>query len=300
MLLGLPEFDMLFPDTVEETSALLSEHGENAELLAGGTDLLVKMKHRRAVPRFLINIKRVPGLNQIHDEAEKGVRIGALAQIQAISDSAVIAKKLAALSQAAGMLGTTQIRNLGTLGGNLANASPSAEFGPPLLVLEASIKCVGRSGERLIPLDGFFIGPGKSILRRDEILTDVHIPNPPVQAQAIYLKHSLRRMDVAMAGAAMLVSLDGDVCRDIRIALGAVAPTPFRARKAEAICRGQRLTGDGIESDLLEEVARVAADESLPIDDIRGHASYRKSVVSLLVKRGLEHVIAQARLGLGA
>ena len=294
MLLGLPEFEMFFPRSVEETCTLLLKYGKDAELLAGGTDLFVKMKQRRLVPRILINIKKIPALNQIHYDADEGLRIGALTTIQAIRDSDVISRKFRVLAQAAGVLGTPQIRNLGTLGGNLANASPSAEFAPPLLTLEASVRCVGPGGERLVPMNEFFVGPGKSVLSQGELITEVHVPASPLHAQAIYLKHSLRTMDVSMAGAAAFVLLDGGVCREVRIALGAVAPTPIRAGMAEATLRGKRLCGNSGDKELLEEVSRIASDESRPIDDLRGFASYRRKVVGMLVKQGLEQVIARA------
>jgi carbon-monoxide dehydrogenase medium subunit len=286
---------MFFPHSVEETCALLSEHGQHAQIVAGGTDLFVKMKQRRFVPSVLINIKRISGLDQIRYDASEGLHIGPLTTIQAIRESALIAKQFPVLSEAAGVLGTEQVRNLGTLGGNLGNASPSAEFAPPLLILDASVRCLGRRGERVVPLDGFFVGPGKSALEADEVITDIQVPNPAERAQLVYLKHSLRRMDVAMAAAAVFVLLDGDICRDVRIALGAVAPTVFRARGAEQALIGKRLTGDSRESELLEEVAQVAVGEARPIDDIRGYASYRRKVIAMLVRHGLEHVIAKAR-----
>jgi len=295
VLLGLPEFEMFFSRSVEETCALLSEHGRDAQIVAGGTDLFVKMKQRRLVPSVLINIKRISGLDQIRYDASDGLHIGPLTTIQAIRESTLIAERFPVLSEAAGVLGTEQVRNLGTLGGNLGNASPSAEFAPPLLILDASVRCLGRRGERVVPLDGFFVGPGKSALEADEVITDIQVPNPADRAQLVYLKHSLRRMDVAMAAAAVFVLLDGDICRDVRIALGAVAPTVFRARGAEQTLIGKRLTGDSRESELLEEAAQVAVGEARPIDDIRGYASYRRKVVAMLVRHGLEHVIAQAR-----
>jgi carbon-monoxide dehydrogenase medium subunit len=295
VLLGLPEFEMFFPRSVDETCALLSEHGRDAQIVAGGTDLFVKMKQRRLVPSVLINIKRISGLDQIRGDADEGLHIGPLTTIQAIRESALIAKRFPVLSEAAGVLGTEQVRNLGTIGGNLGNASPSAEFAPPLLILDASVRCLGRRGERVVPLDRFFVGPGKSALETDEVVTDIQVPNPPDRAQLVYLKHSLRRMDVAMAAAAVMVLLDGDVCRDVRIALGAVAPTVFRARGAEQTLIGKRLTADSRESELLEEAAQVAVGEARPIDDIRGYASYRRKVVAMLVRHGLEHVIARAR-----
>jgi carbon-monoxide dehydrogenase medium subunit len=238
---------------------------------------------------------RISVLDQILWDADEGLHIGPLTTIQAIRESALIVKQCPVLSEAAGVLGTEQVRNLGTIGGNLGNASPSAEFAPPLLILDASVRCLGRRGERVVPLDGFFVGPGKSALETDEVITDIQVPNPPDRAQLVYLKHSLRRMDVAMAAAAVFVLLDGDICRDVRIALGAVAPTVFRARGAEQALIGERLTGDSRESELLEEVARVAVGEARPIDDIRGYASYRRKVVAMLVRHGLEHVIARAR-----
>lgn len=295
MPLGLPEFELFSTDTVEETCALLAKFGEGARVFAGGTDLFVKMKHRRAIPRRLINIKRIPNLGQIRREGRDGLRIGALTTIQAIEASPAIDKDFPSLKQAAGVLGTTQIRNVGTLGGNLGNASPSAEFGPSLLTLGASVRCTGGAGERVIPLEEFFVSPGKTSLARDELLTEVQVPEPPAGAQCIHLKHSLRRMDVAIASAAVLIVADGDVCSDVRIALGAVGPVPYRAKKAEQSIRGQRLDGERAERELLEEVGRVAAEESFPIDDFRGYAGYRRKLVRMLVSKGLERLVARTR-----
>lgn len=294
MLLTLPEFDVIDAQSVEQAWALLARYGAEAQLFAGGTDLFVKMKHRRSLPKVLINLKRIPGLDRIRYDFNDGLRIGALATIQAIRESSVINTRFRMLGQAAGALGTAQIRNLGTLGGNLANASPSAEFGPPLLVLEAAVHCAGPNGERRIPMTDFFLAPGKSALRPDEVLTELHVSNPLPGTQALYLKHSLRRMDVAMASAAVLVRMEQGVCRDVRIALGAVAPTPFRAAKAEAALSGRKLAGDENDREVLEKVARIAAEETRPIDDLRSQADYRRKVIALLVKQALEQVVARA------
>jgi carbon-monoxide dehydrogenase medium subunit len=295
VLLGLPEFEFHSSDTLEEASALLSKYGADARLLAGGTDLLILMKHRKEVPRHLINIKRIPGLDLIRDDQGRGLRIGALATARAIMDAPAIGKTFTAVAVAASKLGTSQIRNLGTIGGNLGNASPSAEFAPPLLTLGASVECAGANGARAVPIEEFFVAPGRSCLAHDEVVSEVVVPPPPDGAEGIYLKHSLRRMDVAMVAAAVLVVLDGDVCREVRIALGAVAPTPFRAAKAEAALRGQRLAGGVAEDGLLDAVGQIASDESSPIDDIRGYAEYRRKVIKRLVAQGLGEVIARAR-----
>ena len=290
MLLGLPEFEFQSCGSVADAVALLSRHGEDARLLAGGTDLLILMKHRRAVPRTLIYIKRIPGLDHISGDAGGGLRIGGLVTARDLVEAPADGEALAILAGTAAKLGTTQIRNLGTIGGNLANASPSAEFAPALLTMDASVTCVGPGGERVIPLDEFFLEPGKSALARDEILTEIVAPPLPAGAKGIYFKHSLREMDVAMAAAAVLVALDGDECREIRIALGAVAPTPGRAPAAEAVLRGKR-----IDAALLDEVARVAASEAAPIDDIRAFADTRREAVRIMVRRGLAATIARAR-----
>jgi len=295
VLLVLPEFELFSTVTVEETCALLSRFGEGTSVLAGGTDLLTKMKHRRSVPRRLINIKGIPNLNHIRHDEQIGLRIGSLTTVQAIEASSLVSMKFAALKQAAGLLGTTQIRNVGTIGGNLANASPSAEFATPLLVYDASVRCMGAVGERVIPMEALFVSPGKTSMNPDELLVEVHVPNLPTGAHGIYLKHSLRKMDVAIASAAVLIVIDGDVCSDVRIALGAVGPVPYRARKAEATLRGKRLTGGLAESELIEEVAQVASDESSPIDDFRGQAGYRRKLVAMLVGKGLERVVSSTR-----
>jgi carbon-monoxide dehydrogenase medium subunit len=294
VLLGLPEFEFLNAGSIEETCSLLSEHGAEARILAGGTDLLIVMKHKRVVPRVLVNIKRIPHLDGIHFEDGDGVRIGALATVQSLQDSSRMAKDFKGINQAAGVLGTTQIRNIGTLGGNLANASPSAEFGPVLLTLGASLACVGPGGDREIPIGEFFLAPGESALEADEMLTEIRVPGLPAGAKSIYLKHSLRRMDVAVASAAVYLEMDEDRCTDARIALGAVAPTPFRAAEAEALLRGRKI-GEGIEKDeLFDEVAEAARGESTPIDDFRGYAGYRLKVTRLLVRQALDQVTERA------
>jgi aerobic carbon-monoxide dehydrogenase medium subunit len=297
MLLGLPEFDIFTAETLCDARSLLAKYGQDARVLAGGTDLLVKMKNRGTLPRYLINLKRVPGLEEIQYDEKVGLRIGALTTIEAIKDSPLIAQKFPVLALTASKVGTLQIRNQGTLGGNLANASPAAEFAPSLLTLGASVIAIGAEGERRIPMDQFFLGPGKTVLHSDEVITEVLVPDAPPHTGSVYLKHSLRPMDVAIASAAVTLQLDGTTCRDVKIALGAVGPTPFRTRKAEDALKGYRLNGNGSHGELIEEVAGIATKESLPIDDLRAQINYRRTVVGMLVQQGLEEAITQARSG---
>ncbi|MCC6888740.1 MAG: xanthine dehydrogenase family protein subunit M [Hyphomicrobiales bacterium] len=295
MLLVLPEFDLLATDSIEETCSLLDRYGGDARVLAGGTDLLVKMKLRRLKSRCLINIKRIPQLDLVRHDERTGLHIGSLVTAQALKDSSVIAGKFPLLNQAAGKLGTLQIRHIATLGGNLANASPSAEFAPVLMTLGATVHCQGRRGPRAVPIDTFFQGPGQSALGHDEVIVDIHVPVPAPNAAGLYLKYALRRMDVAVAAVAVTVRFEEGVCRDAKIALGAVAPTPVRALEAEAVLKGAKVGNDGHVRELIEEVAALASQASRPIDDFRSDADFRRQVVGKLVRQALRQLIARAR-----
>jgi carbon-monoxide dehydrogenase medium subunit len=288
----IPQFEYFAPKTTKDACAFLSEHSGQAHMLAGGTDLLVKMKQRRIVPQYVINLKTIPNLDYIHYDDEQGLQIGALATIQLIKNSTIIRRKYNTLSQAAAAESTVQIRNRATIGGNLANASPAADTAPVLMALGAKVVITSSGGERTVALDDFFTGPGQTVLQADEIITEVQVPNLSPQSGGVYLKHSLRRADIAIVGVAVVITLDGESCQDIKIALGAVAPTPIRARKAEALLRGQTLT-----EELIERAAQTAAEEARPIDDIRGYAEYRAKVVKDLTKEAIKQAAGQAKSG---
>jgi carbon-monoxide dehydrogenase medium subunit len=287
MLMTLPRFEYFSCRSLDEVYSLLSAHRDEIKVLAGGTDLLIKMKHKTMTPRYLVDIKRIPDLKYIEHDEDSGLRIGALTTVQSIRNSAIIRKRFPVLYESVCVLGTRQVRNLATLGGNLCNASPAAECAPALLTLEARAKITRPDGERVIPLEEFFLGPGVTALEAEELLTEIQIPNPPFGSKGIYLKHSTRRIDVAIVGTAMTVDLDGEFCNDIRIALGAVGPTPFRARKAEDLLRGRKLNAD-----VLDETARMASELSFPIDDMRGRADYRKDMVCTQVKEAIHRAVA--------
>lgn len=292
MLLRLPKFDYVSCKTVQEACSFLSEHKSQARVLAGGTDLLVKMKHKKVLPGFLIGIKKIPDLDLIRYDDATGVRIGALTTIQTLKNSPLIMKNFSVLSQAAKVLGTAQVRNLATLGGNLCNASPASECAVPLLTLGACAKIAGPGKERVVPLENFFLGPGRTVLRNNELLTEIVVPNPAPFSEGVHLKYSTRRVDVAIVNVSVMMRLDGSTCRDVKIALGAVGPTPFRAKKAENILKEHSF--DGASEHVIAAAARSAANESFPIGDIRAPADYRKKLIERLVKQGIERVIAQS------
>jgi len=288
----LPKFEYFAPNTIEEACSLLAKYKGEARALAGGTDLLVQMKNREVTPRYLINIKNIPDLDYIRYDDKEGLRIGALTTIEALKTSTLIRRRFGILSQAAAVLGTVQIRNRGTIAGNLCNASPAAETAPALITLAAKARIVGMAGERAVALEDFFISPGQTVLQAGEILTEIQVPNLPPRSGGAYLKHSIKRMDIAIVGVGVVITLNGEVCNDIKIALGAVASTPIRAKKAEEIIRGQ-----GLDSELMERAAQIALEESRPIDDIHSYAQYRKQMVKVLAQEAMKQAGDEAKSG---
>lgn len=288
----LPHFQLFAPSSIEDACSLLSGYGSEAVLLAGGTDLLVKMKQRKIVPSYIINLKNISGLDQITYNEKDGLRIGALATIQSLKNSIVVKRHCKILAQAAGVESSVQIRNLATIGGNIANASPAADAPLALVSLRASLEIVSSAGEREIPIEGFFTGPGKTGLQPGEIIREIHVPALPPRSGGAYLKHAIRRTDIAIVSTAVLVTLADDLCADIRIALGSVAPTAFRAKGAEGLLKGKKITAD-----LAEQAAHAAMEESRPIDDIRGYAEHRKRIIVMLTNQAIMEAVRDARLG---
>jgi carbon-monoxide dehydrogenase medium subunit len=286
-LLKLQKFEYFEAKSVREGCLLLSKYGRDAKLIAGGTDLLISMKKREISPKYLINIKNIPELNCI-EYGGRGLRIGALTTLNDVENSPVVQDKVPILASSCHQIGTPQIRNLGTIGGNICNASPSADTAPSLIGLGAKVKIVGLNGERTIPVEEFFVGPGESALQESEILTEIQIPNLSEHTKGIYLKLPARTaIDIATVGVAVVLILDSKNhnALDIKIVLGAVGSTPIRAYKAEEIIKGKV-----IQVQLIKAAAQTAALEAKPISDIRGSANYRKQMVKVLTDRALRQV----------
>ncbi|MBI2540104.1 MAG: FAD binding domain-containing protein [Deltaproteobacteria bacterium] len=276
--------DYFEPKTLREAVSLLARYGEKAKVIAGGTDVLVDMKFKEE-PLCLVNIKRIPGMSYIREE-KGSLRIGALTSIREIETSSLVRRKLPLLWESAHQFASLQIRNTATIGGNVCRASPSGETLAPLLVLEASAVARFSKGEKKLPFTELFLGPGKTLLGAKGLLREIEVPLPSKESRGAYLKHAVRgAMDIAMVGVAVLVTPDGGgkKARDVRIGLGAVAPTPIRAKRAEKALRGKAMARA-----LVEEAARIAASESSPISDQRSSAEYRRWIVETLTRRGLE------------
>ena len=280
------------PSSIKEAISLLSEYGQKAKVISGGTDLLVQMKHKEWLPDCLISIGGISELDYIKYDESSGLKIGVLTNVVTIANSPLVRSKFNLLAQAASMLGTPTIRNQATLGGNLCNAAPSADTAPPLLVLGAKAKIIGADGEKIVPLEDFFTGPGQTILRNNHLFTEIQIPNLISHSGGAYLKQTRSQgADLALVGVAALVVMDGKILGDVKIALGAVAPTPVRAKKAEEILKGNKL-----DDKLLEESSRAAVNEAKPIDDVRSSADYRRKLVAVLTKRAVTQAVQRAEV----
>jgi len=286
----LPKFEYFEPKTLEAALSLLTEKGSDACVLAGGTDVLVKMRNGRLNPKAVIGLQGIEGLNNINFDPSKGLSIGSMARISDVVSHPDVLRRYPALSHAAGVMANDQVRNMGTIAGNLCNAAPSAENAPPLMAMGAHVTIVGPTGARHIPLDQFFRGPGLTKIEASEIMTSIFVPLPAPRSGASYKRISARcGVDIAAVCVGAMVACTEEVCSEVRIVLGAVAPVPMRASKAEGIIQGQKLTRD-----LVEKAAAQAAEESKPISDVRATADYRKKMVEVLTFRALEQAYERA------
>jgi aerobic carbon-monoxide dehydrogenase medium subunit len=288
-------FEYLEPESIKEALALLSRYQGRSKIIAGGTDLMLQMRNRFIRPEVVVDITRIPGLDSIVSDDPQGLRLGALTTIRVLEISVELQEKYSILSQAAGQLGSVAVRNVATVGGNLCNALPSAETSQALVALSAHVRIIGPGGERTIPLEDFFIDVRKTVLQPDEILLEIIVPESPPCTYGRYIKHSPRgTIDLAVVNMAVLMTMapDEQVCRDARIVMGAVFPTPLRARKAEEMLKGKR-----VDDALIDQVAQAASDEAHPRrGSIRGSFEYKKEMVRVLTRRAIREV-AGAREG---
>jgi len=281
-------FDYLEAKTIDQAISLLGQYDGRAKIIAGGTDLLLKIRNKAIKPEYVIDIGSIPGLDYIKYDDKQGLAIGALTTIRSLETSRDLQRRYPVLCFAASQLGSVAIRNMGTIGGNLCNAAPSAEMAPALIGLSARAMIVGPGGERVVPLEDFFTGPGITVLGKGELLTEIQVPVPEPNAKGVYFKHSSRgSIDLAIVGVAVVATLDGTTCQDIKILLGAVGPTPIRAWKAEKVLRGKK-----VDDALIKQSAAAAAEETCCISDVRASAEYRQEMAEVFTRRVLKAMIA--------
>jgi carbon-monoxide dehydrogenase medium subunit len=286
----MKRFDYIRPGNIKDAIAALQANDE-PYLLAGGTDLLIGMKTNAVKPKCLIDLKGIPDLEGI--EYNNGFQLGALTTVRDVEVSPLIREKIPALSEAAGTLGSIQIRNRATIGGNLCHGSPAADMAAILLAMNCEVKIATGNGAKTIGLDQFFIAPNRTVLNRNEILSQLIIPKEIEQFKGVYLKHGPRKaMDIGIVNIAILLDADAGsgLCNQIMIAMGAVAPRPIRAKKAEALLNGNKL-----KSETIQKAAEAAANEATPITDFRASAGYRKDLVKNLVARGIHQILDASR-----
>ena len=288
----LPKFEYFAPESLEEAQQLLLDKGEGAYLLAGGTDLLVKMNHDLLKPDSVIALKHIKGLEEITFDPKEGLKIGATALLANVAGHPDILKHYPAVAAAAKETANVQIRNMGTVAGNICNAAPSADNAPSLLAMNAEVVIIGAEGEKRLPLEQFFKGPGLNVLDSGEILTAILVPVPDSDSGVSYQHISARgKVDISAVCVGAMVHMERDICRDARIFLGAVAPVPMRALKAEAKVLGEQLT-----EEIIETAGIAAFEESQPITDVRSSAEYRKKMVAVLTRRALTEARDRALL----
>lgn len=262
----------------------LKEKIPGSLFIAGGTDVIVGIKNNELRPQALISLRSIPELDDI--EVDGGARIGALATISDIIQNPELRKDYPVLVEAAKSLGSVQIRNVATIGGNLCNCSPCADMALPLLVMEAKVRLQTTKKSREIPLNEFFKGPGESCLSPHEILTDILLDPPHKNAKTSFVKKGRVKMDLAVASVAVLLEMESKTCRKARIAAGSVAPVPLRLLKIETMFEGATLTKKDV-----TEAQRLAEDNVVPITDVRSTEEYRRQITGVLVKRALERAL---------
>jgi carbon-monoxide dehydrogenase medium subunit len=279
----MKRFDFLRPKSLKE-ALQLKKTVAGAKFISGGTDLIVQIKNRELQPPALISLRSIPELATI--EVNGSARIGGLATISDIIQHPKLGHNYPVLVEAAMRLGSGQIRNVATIGGNLCNCSPSADMALPLLVHEAKVRLQTSKVSREIPLEEFFTGPGKSCLASDEMLTDILLDPPHQNAKTAFLKKGRVKMDLAIASLAVLLEMNGRRCLKSRIAAGSVAPMPLRLSKVEAL-----LEGADISKNLVSKAQQLATKTVSPITDIRATKEYRRHIIGTYIKRGLEKAL---------
>jgi carbon-monoxide dehydrogenase medium subunit len=278
-------FEYQAPTSLDETLNILQSDGGGTKIMAGGTDLILQIKLGQLRPSLVVDVKKVPELNRLEWSQSGGLRIGAAVPLSKVLALSELPKEYGILLQACSTIGSMQIRNRGTIGGNICNAAPSADSVPALICLKARANLASTTGTRSIDMENLFTAPGETVIRNNELLIEIEVPTPPAPSAGCYLSHTTREeMDIAVTGVASFLTLSPQSSEivEARIALGAVAPTPIRARDAEA-----GLAEKAITLEIIDKTAEKAAEAASPISDLRGSADYRCELIKILTRRTL-------------
>ncbi len=281
------KFDYVEPESIEEACELLEQHPDDAKLIAGGTALVIWMRMRLLNPAVVISLEKIPDFNYIRHDDKDGLRIGAGARHREIELAPVVRSRYPLLHETFRKVAQPRIRNMGTIGGNLCQGDPLTDPGASLMTLDAEITLASAKGKRVIPLEQFFIDYYQTDLSPGEILTEIRVPPPAKGLRWSHIKFMPRSQeDFATVGVALTMRAQNDHCEDIRLALNSVAPTILRAKRAEGVLRGKKITDN-----LLQEMGEIAATEVDPMDDNRGSAEYKREMVKVLVRRAAKEAL---------
>jgi len=288
----IKDFEYFAPKTLKEALTLLDKYRDECKIIAGGQSLLILMRQRLVTPEYLIDIKGISELNYITSNAKKGLKIGALATHRAIEKSPAMKNGFRVLGEMECRLASVQTRNWGTIGGNICHGDPAGDPVPVLIALKSTLKMASLKGERTMPVEDFTLDYFETALEPNELLTEIQVPLPLPHTGAAYTKFSIIESDAATVGVAVSLTLGSGsgICEDVRIALGASAPTPIRAKKAEGVLHGNKITDN-----LLRQAGVVASTEAEPISDIAASAEYRRELVRVLVARVGKEALARAK-----
>lgn len=288
----IKDFEYLSPKTLQEALALLDKYRDECKIIAGGQSLLILMRQGLVAPEYLVDIKGISELDYIKTDAQEGLKIGALTTHRTIEKSPAMKNGFSVLAEMERRLASIQTRNWGTIGGNICHADPAGDPTPVLIALDATLTTASLKGQRNMPVEDFCLDFFETALEPGELLAEIQVPPPPPHTGAAYTKFNLIESDQATVGVAVSITLDaGDgICKDSRIVLGACAPTPRRAKQAEEVLRGKKITDD-----LLKEAGKIASQEAEPISDISASEEYRQELVKVLVARVGKEALARAR-----
>jgi len=276
----MKRFDYFQPQTLKEAFSFMEKVKGHAKYVAGGTDVMVRIKQKALQPDALVSLGKIDGLKTISYNG--GLSLGSMTPFRDLERDPVIARDYPALGQAVWALANPQIRNVATVGGNLCNSAPSADCAPPLMVMEATLQLDGPGGAREVPIDTFFTGPGENCMEPVDVLTRIHVPEKAEDTGMAFLKVGRVAQDIAIVNAAALLVMDKKKCRKCRLALGAVAPTPLRLRNAERVVEGEE-----VDPELLDRVSEMVKQEVSPITDVRATEEYRRVMSGVLMRRAI-------------
>jgi carbon-monoxide dehydrogenase medium subunit len=283
-------FEYFEPRTVREATEILSDYGEKAQILSGGVDLIPRMQKGDVQAEYVVNIQRIPGLEYIGPDEKEGITFGAMSRLRSVEVFKTIQNKYPILYEAIHQITSVQAKYMGTAVGNLCVATPASDVATSLFALGAQLKITGLKGERIEPIEKFYVDYRLTSLKRGEMVTGVVLPNPLPGTGTAFFNLVRTHADIAKISAAAAVLVQNGICREVRIAIGAAAPTVFRAVKAETLLTGQKITPE-----VMNEAAETAAGETNPMTDLRSTAGYRKEMARVLVRRALEKGLERAK-----